>query len=61
MLLASALGHLGEIAAAKAALGEFLRLQPDFINIHRNLHMYRNPADREHIDDGLRKAGFTEA
>jgi len=60
MILAAALGHQGENTAAKESLAEFLRLQPGFINIHRNLHKYQNPADREHLEDGLRKAGFVE-
>jgi adenylate cyclase len=57
-ILASALGHLGRIEEAGAALAECLRIQPEYVEIHGRLHRYRNPADREHILDGLRKTGW---
>ncbi len=59
-ILASALGHQGQIEDAQAALAECLRLQPRYVEIHEKLHTYRDPADREHILDGLRKAGWSE-
>lgn len=55
---ASALGHLDRIEAASSSLGECLRLRPDYVENHPQLSMYRNPAHRERILDGLRKAGW---
>jgi adenylate cyclase len=57
-VLASALGHLGEIAASGEAVAECLRIQPGYIDIQRKIHRYRDPADRQHIEDGLRKGGW---
>ena len=59
-VLASALGHLGHAEEAHTALEKCLRTQPDYIQVHGQIHRYRNPADREHILDGLRKAGLPE-
>ena len=59
-VLASALGHLGQIEDARAALAECLSIKPTYPEIHRQLHTYQNPADREHILEGLRKAGWSE-
>ena len=59
-VLASALGHLGRTEDARAALAECLRIQPMYVNIHGKLHTYRKPVDREHILEGLRKAGWSE-
>ena len=56
--LASALGHQGRIDEAAAALAECLHLQPGFIEKHPSLEWYKNPADKDHILDGLRKAGW---
>jgi adenylate cyclase len=59
-VLASALGHIGQIEAAGEALNECLKLRPDCIETHPQLHLFKNPADREHILGGLRKAGWSE-
>ncbi len=59
-VLASALGHLGQTQEAKTFLSECLRIQPKYVDYHEKLHTYRNPADREHIVEGLRKAGWEE-
>ena len=59
-VLASALGHLGDTERASAALAESLRIQPEYVEIHRQIHRYRDPADREHILAGLRAAGLPE-
>ena len=59
-VLASALGHLGRTEDARAALAECLRIQPKYVEYHEKIHIYLNSADREHILDGLRKAGLAE-
>jgi len=59
-VLASALGYLGQIEEARTALTECQRLQPKYADYHEKLHTYRNPDDREHILEGLRKAGWEE-
>ncbi len=59
-MLASALGHLGQTEEAGRALAECLRIQPGYNEVHREVHRYRDPKDREHIQDGLRKAGLPE-
>ena len=58
-MLASALGHLGQIPEAGATLANALRLRPNVIVKHNYPVLYRNPEDAEHILDGLRKAGWT--
>jgi adenylate cyclase len=57
-VLSSALGHLGESKASGEALAECLRIQPGYIDIQRKIHRYRHPADRRHIEDGLRGSGW---
>jgi TolB-like protein len=57
-VLSSALGHLGESKASGEALAECLRIQPGYIDIQRKIHRYRDPADRRHIEDGLRGSGW---
>ncbi len=59
-LLASALGHLGQTKEAGTALAECLLIQPMYVEYHGQLHAYKNPADREHILEGLRKAGWAD-
>ena len=59
-VLSSALGHLGESEASSQALAECLRIQAGYIDIQRQLHKYRDPVDREHIEAGLRKAGWED-
>ena len=57
-VLASSLGHMGQVEEAGQALNECLSLRPDFIETYPQLEMYKNPADRQHILDGLRQAGW---
>jgi adenylate cyclase len=57
-VLASALGHIGQVSDAEKALNECLRLRPDCIETHPQLGLYKNPTDREHIFVGLRQAGW---
>ncbi len=53
-----ALGQLGE---AKAEAAEVLRIEPGFtIERWKCTVPYKNPADAEHLFDGLRKAGLPE-
>jgi len=56
--LASALAHQGNTQEAATALAACIRLHSDFLKVHPILRFYRNPADKEHILDGLRKAGW---
>ena len=58
-LLASALGHLGEIAEAKQVWADLKRVNPDYsLDIHMARLPFRDPADRDHIVAGLAKAGL---
>jgi adenylate cyclase len=59
--LAIACAHLGRIEDAKAHAAEVLRLKPDFsAKWIIAMEPYKNPADLEHLLDGLRKAGLPE-
>jgi TolB-like protein len=58
---AIAYAHMGRIEEAKAAAAEVLRLKPDFsAKWIVAMEPYKNPADLEHLLDGLRKAGLPE-
>jgi adenylate cyclase len=57
---AIALGQLDRSDEARLSLSECLRIRPDYVQKHPQLAMYKNPADREHILDGLDKAGLSE-
>jgi len=58
-LLAS-LGQLGRLDEAAAVREEMQRLKPsDFDRFVETTNPYTNPADREHLRDGLAKAGLT--
>ncbi len=59
-LLAASLGHLDRRAEARTALDECERVQPGFAAKRREWKPYSNPANNEHILDGLRKAGLPE-
>jgi adenylate cyclase len=57
--LASALGHLGRIDAARAALAQVKTLQPDFSAAYvAAAYPFRDPAYTEIFCGGLRKAGW---
>ncbi|MBT6288982.1 MAG: tetratricopeptide repeat protein [Rhodospirillaceae bacterium] len=60
IILASALGNRGDLAEAAMALAECRRLHQNFIDQFPTLNFYRNPADKDHILNGLRQAGWTE-
>lgn len=60
-LLAACYGHLGRFDEARAAWQEVLRLNPDYsLEYRRKVLPYKNPADFEHVVEGLRKAGIVE-
>jgi TolB-like protein len=59
--LAAAYAHLGRFEEAKASAAEVLRLKPDYSSKWIiAMEPYKNPADLEHLLDGLRKAGLPE-
>ncbi len=55
----SALGHLGRQEQATRALADLYEIKPDFsvATIDETVRV-KNPADRAHYIDGLRKAGL---
>jgi len=58
-ILAAVYGQLGERDAASQALGEMLKLVPNFGKIaHAVKSMWFTPEMAEHVLDGLRKAGL---
>ena len=59
-ILAIGLAHLGRLAEARVALDECERVGPGFAKRWALLRQYRNPADNEHILEGLRKARLAE-
>lgn len=60
-LLAASYGHLGRFAEARAAWQEVLRVNPDYsLDYRRKVLPYKNPAEFEHVVDGLRKAGVVQ-
>jgi adenylate cyclase len=57
--LAACYGQLGRHEDARLALDELRRLVPKDSERHWDLtHPYVDPADRAHLVDGLRKAGW---
>jgi adenylate cyclase len=60
-VLLAALGQSGQLDQVAAAREDLERLQPaDFEQMSRITHPYLNPADLEHLREGLRKAGIAE-
>jgi len=58
--LAAALGHLGRVPAAEAALVKVFELQPDFGTAYVNAtYPFRDPAHSATLYEGLRKAGWS--
>ena len=59
-ILAASLGHLDRLTEARAALVECERVRPGFVAKRKRWKPYQDPADNEHILDGIRKAGLPE-
>ena len=61
MLLAAVYGHLGNFEESRIEWAEVLRINPDYSLEHRRKTLpYKDPADFEHVLDGLRKAGLVK-
>ena len=59
LYLAASLGKLGRVAEARLALAHCARFKPHIPVIEfAKAEPYKNPADTEHLIDGLRKAGL---
>jgi len=59
--LISALAHAGREEESAVALGQLLRIQPDFsIGYVDATYPFKNPEDRQFFVDGLRRAGFRD-
>jgi adenylate cyclase len=59
VLLASCYGHLGRAEEARTLWQDALRVSPGYSLEHRRRVLpYKDPADFEHVVDGLRKAGL---
>jgi non-specific serine/threonine protein kinase len=57
--IAAAAGQLGELEAASKAVRDLLKLQPGFCaTVNNTLAKWFDPEFREHLLDGLRKAGL---
>jgi len=58
-ILASALGHLGEVDEARQVWGELEKINPKYsFRDHFSRQPFKNPADVERIAEGLKKAGL---
>jgi TolB-like protein len=59
--LAASYAQMGRLAEARAAAAEALRLQPDFtLRLLMVVMPWESQVDRDHMIDGLRKAGLPE-
>jgi TolB-like protein len=56
---AACLAQLGRLEEARAQAAEVLRLKPD-LHLATERLSYKNPADAEHVREGMRKAGLPE-
>jgi adenylate cyclase len=60
--LAAAFGQLGQLAKAKSAAADVLRIEPGFtVDRWKCTAVYKSPNDAEHLFDGLRRAGLPES
>jgi len=60
-MLASALGHLGEIDEARKVWAEMMAINPDYsFDVHINRLPFGDPADAAPIREGLEKAGLID-
>ena len=57
--MAACYAQLGRTEEARAQTVEALRLKPDF-RLSTVKLFYKNPADAQHVLDGMRKAGLPE-
>ncbi len=57
-ILAVGLGHLDRSEEAHVALADCERVHPSFIAKRSSWRPYRDPANNDHVWDGLRKAGL---
>jgi adenylate cyclase len=58
-ILASALGHLGEIDDARRVWGELMTINPNYsFAAHVGRQPFKRKEDVERIAEGLRKAGL---
>ena len=61
VLLAASYGHLGLMEQARDEWAEVLKINPDYsLERRRRVLPFKNPADFEKIENGLRKAGLPE-
>jgi hypothetical protein len=52
---------LNRAAEARAAASEVLRMDPSFTaSRYAQIERFKNPADLEHLLDGMRKAGLPQ-
>jgi adenylate cyclase len=58
VILATSLGHAGELEEARAELAECERIRPGYAASADNWHLYKFREDQEHFLDGLRKTGW---
>ena len=59
VLLAACYGHLGRNEEARTLWQEPLRISPGYSLEHRRRVLpYKDPADFDHVVDGLRKVGL---
>jgi tetratricopeptide (TPR) repeat protein len=57
--IAACHAHLGSVGLAEREASEVLRLKPDFsMSDFERSEWWRDPADLEHLRDGMRKAGL---
>jgi TolB-like protein/Tfp pilus assembly protein PilF len=57
---AAAYAQLGRQLEARTAMAEYMKMQPGSRIGKEKGYLFKNPADREHLLDGLRKAGMPE-